>query len=449
MSFEINIDGIVGPTHNYSGLSVGNIASQNNQLSASNPKKAALEGLEKMWYLVSLGIRQVVMPPQERPHISTLQNIGFTGTPEQIISKASKISPELLRLVSSASNMWCANAATFSPSQDCFDQKVHITPANLSNKFHRSIEAETTKELLKLLFPDPTFFTHHAPLPCGSIFSDEGAANHTRLCKRQSGVGINLFTFGRYSLKPNIYAPKVYPARQTFEASAAIARLHQLSPKRTLFLQQSPKAIDAGVFHNDVIAVGNRDVLFYHEDAYINNDIAIEEITNLVKEECDVDMCFIKVEEQKISIKEAVETYLFNSQLITLPTNQMALIAPIECERSPRVNAYLEEMSRDMNNPIAKIHFLDVRQSIQNGGGPACLRLRAVLKENEYEAMNPNFLLDEPLYGALKLWIQKHYRDQLHPKDLLDSKFIVEVYTALDELTKILNMGSFYSFQKK
>lgn len=448
MSFEINIDGLVGPTHNYSGLSYGNLASQDNQFSLSNPKQAALEGLEKMWFLASLGIHQVVMPPQERPYIPTLEEIGFTGRPEQIIAKAAKSNPELIRLISSSSNMWCANAATISPSQDCFDQKVHITAANLSSKFHRSIEAKATSDFLKLIFSDPMFFTHHSPLPTGSIFSDEGAANFTRLCKRQSGPGISIFTFGRYSLKPNVHAPQRFPARQTYEASSAIARLHQLSSKRTLFLQQSPIAIDAGVFHNDVIAVGNRNVLFYHEKAYINSEIAMEEIKNLVKEECDVDMCFIEVEENRISIKEAVETYLFNSQLVTLPNNQMALIAPIECEKSPKVQTYLEEISQDLRNPITNIFFLDVRQSMQNGGGPACLRLRAVLKENEFEAINPNFVLNETLYKSLKLWIQKYYREQLHPKDLLDPKLLIEVYTALDELTKILNIGAFYSFQK-
>ena len=45
---EFNFDGLVGPSHNYAGLSFGNVASFSNVKSASNPKQAALQGLAKM-----------------------------------------------------------------------------------------------------------------------------------------------------------------------------------------------------------------------------------------------------------------------------------------------------------------------------------------------------------------------------------------------------------------
>lgn len=45
--YELNMDGLVGPTHNYAGLAPGNIASLNYASVASNPQAAALQGLKK------------------------------------------------------------------------------------------------------------------------------------------------------------------------------------------------------------------------------------------------------------------------------------------------------------------------------------------------------------------------------------------------------------------
>ena len=41
---EINFDGLVGPSHNYAGLSIGNLASTRNAGQLSQPRRAALEG---------------------------------------------------------------------------------------------------------------------------------------------------------------------------------------------------------------------------------------------------------------------------------------------------------------------------------------------------------------------------------------------------------------------
>ena len=59
--FEANFDGLVGPTHNYAGLSVGNVASLNNAKNTSNPKQAAKQGLAKMKALADLGMVQGVL----------------------------------------------------------------------------------------------------------------------------------------------------------------------------------------------------------------------------------------------------------------------------------------------------------------------------------------------------------------------------------------------------
>lgn len=448
MGFEINFDGIVGPTHNYSGLSFGNVASSENKLAESNPKAAALQGLEKMWFLASMGIKQAILPPHERPHLHTLRAIGYRGSDEDILAKAAQNNPELLLACSSAAAMWTANAATIGPSPDCNDGHLHIIPANLNNKFHRSIEPPMTAKFLKAIFPDPVYFVHHQPLPSSSYFSDEGAANHTRFCAQYGQPGVQLFVYGRFAFKENLFVPSRYPARQTFEASEAIARLHQINPDRVVFAQQNPKAIDAGVFHNDVISVGNRNVFFYHEQAFVGKELVIEEIRHKVKETCNIDMIFIEVPEKRVPLKDAVSSYLFNSQLLSLPDETMTLIAPMECQSTPSVRAFLEEMTADPQNPIRVVHYINLRESMRNGGGPACLRLRVVLSEKELEASNENFYLSEKLYNKLKAWINKYYRNKLHPKDLCDPKLLKESREALNELTKILNCGSIYDFQQ-
>src|SRR3954469_13600147 len=129
-AYEVNFDGLVGPTHNYAGLSYGNVASMKHKLSVSNPRQAALEGLEKMKFLASLGVKQAVLPPHERPHLQTLRRLGFSGSDADVLRTAQQRDPTLLAMVSSASTMWTANAATISPSADSEDHRAHFTPAN-------------------------------------------------------------------------------------------------------------------------------------------------------------------------------------------------------------------------------------------------------------------------------------------------------------------------------
>src|ERR1044072_3846641 len=112
---QVNFDGIVGPTHNYAGLSYGNVASMTNKSSVSHPRQAALEGLAKMKFLHDLGLKQAVLPPPERPHRPTLRARGYEGDDAATLAKVAKEDPQLLAKVSSASAMWAANAATVSP----------------------------------------------------------------------------------------------------------------------------------------------------------------------------------------------------------------------------------------------------------------------------------------------------------------------------------------------
>lgn len=444
--YEINFDGIVGPTHHYGGLSYGNVASMEHQQLPSNPKAAALQGLQKMKFLMDLGIKQAVLPPHERPHIPTLRNLGFIGSDNNIILAASQAIPEIFLACSSSSAMWTANAATISPSKDSQDGHVHITPANLSSKFHRSIEPPTTALALKAIFHDNTHFVHHPILPPGTHFADEGAANHTRFSDRAATAGVQLFVYGRDAFK-QAATPQIYPARQTFEASQAIVRRHQLHSDRVIIAQQNPQAIDAGVFHNDVISVGHETVFLYHTAAFVDTEAVITDIRQKVERYCKKNMVLIPVEEACISIREAVATYLFNCQIVTLKDQTMAMIAPSECEDTRCVKEFLESVVQDPQNPIGAVHYFNLKESMRNGGGPACLRLRVELTEEELAAANRSVFLNDELYEALAAWVHRHYRDRLLPQEMVDPELLVESQRALDELSQLLRLGSIYSFQ--
>ncbi|MDO6706804.1 MULTISPECIES: N-succinylarginine dihydrolase [unclassified Photobacterium] len=440
---EANFDGLVGPTHNYSGLSYGNVASAKNQAVPSNPKQAAKQGLDKMKALADMGMLQGVLAPQERPDVHTLRRLGFTGSDKSIIEQAAKQAPKVLAACCSASSMWTANAATVSPSADTADGKVHFTPANLTNKFHRSIEHEVTGRILRSTFADPEYFAHHQALPAVEHFGDEGAANHTRFCNNYGDQGVEFFVFGRHAFDTRHPAPKVFPARHTYEACEAVARLHQLDPSKVVIAQQNPDVIDQGVFHNDVIAVGNKDILFCHQEAFLDQQGTYRALKDKMGDAFNI----IEVPTASVSVDDAVTSYLFNSQLIELPNGETLLVLPEECRKNDNVWRYVEQLLAEKRG-VDQVKVFDLKQSMANGGGPACLRLRVVLNEQEARAVNPSTLMNDALYGRLSQWVDTHYRDQLVEADLADPQLLNESRTALDELTQILSLGSVYPFQR-
>lgn len=442
---EVNFDGLVGPTHNYGGLSYGNVASQSNSQAASSPKEAALQGLAKMKALMDMGFKQGVLAPQERPNVAALRSLGFAGTDAQVIEKAAKEAMPLLAACSSASSMWTANACTVSPSADTADGRVHFTAANLNCKFHRSIEHPTTSRVLGAMFANERHFAHHAALPAVAQFGDEGAANHTRFCKGYGEAGVEFFVFGRSAFDSRFPAPARYPARQTLEASQAVARLHGLSEAGVVYAQQNPAVIDQGVFHNDVIAVGNGEVLFHHEDAFLDTDKVLAELHDKLGR---VGGRFqaVCVPRDAVTVEDAVRSYLFNSQLLSRADGSMLLIVPEECRNNARVWSYLQTLTAE-DGPIREVKVFDLKQSMQNGGGPACLRLRVALKDDELAAVNQGVILTPSLYDSLTGWVEKHYRDRLSETDLADPQLLTECRTALDELTQILKLGAVYPFQ--
>lgn len=410
---EVNFDGLAGPSHYFGGLSYGNLASMEHAKRPSNPKQAALQGLKKMKRLADLGIPQAVLPPQERPSIPYLRALGFRGKDHEILAQTP---PDLRALLCSSSAMWRANSATVTPSCDSFDGRVHITIANLLATLHRTLEVEETQRLFCLLFSNPEKFALHSPLP----FADEGSANHIRFTPSEDQPGTHLYVYGRSIFEPNTTR---FPARQTKEACEAIARTHG---SRAVFARQNPALIEKGVFHNDVIACGNRSTLLYHPEAFEDTGSVLAQIERT---------CPLQKIQVEISIEQAIETYLFNSQLLTLPDQTQLLLAPSECHQL------------SLNWLPFPVEFVDLKQSMLNGGGPACLRLAVPLTDEEIQEIHPQIFLDEALYRKLTDWVSEYYRDRLTPADFADPVFLTEVQTALDALTQILKFGSFYSFQ--
>ena len=439
---EANADGLIGPTHSYAGLSPGNLAASLSKGEASNPRAAVLQGLDKMKRLVDLGLPQFVLPPHERPDINFLRSLGFGGTDGNVLERAWKDAPAFVAAATSASPMWAANAATVTPSADSADGRVHFTPANLHTNLHRSLEHRQTKRALDALFPDPARFAVHDALPAHAHLSDEGAANHVRLCGEHGAAGVNLLVWGREAHEPWNGA---YPARQTLEASQAVARRHQAG--RPVFPRQGRAAIAAGTFHNDVVCVGSLETLLFHELAF--EDTAGTRADIRAAAEGLFEPIFVEISEADLPLADAIASYLFNSMLIQIPgEDRLTLICPTETRDNARAHAVAQGLAAS-NGPIGRVDYVDVRQSMRNGGGPACLRLRVVLTEEELAATNPDMRLTEGLHGALSVWAMNWYRDRLTAADLADPALLDESRGALDELTGILGLGSgFYPFQR-
>lgn len=409
---EINFDGIIGPSHNYAGLSLGNIASASNAGETSYPRAAAMQGLGKMRHNLALGLVQGFLLPLPRPNRAFLQAIGAEGNEDR----------RLLAAAWSASSMWTANAATVSPAPDTQDGRCHLTAANLVTMPHRSQEWPDTARQLRLAFADSArFAVHDAVPPC---FGDEGAANHMRMGAGHAAPGIEIFVYGK--------SGGPFPARQHEQASRAVARLHGLDPARTLFVEQNPEAIAAGAFHNDVVAVANERVLFTHEQAFADPEGTYAEIRALLPE-----AEIVVVPAAAVSLADAIKSYLFNAQLLTLPSGKMALVIPLEAWEHPRVRQWLDAMLAS-NGPIRQVMPVDVRQSMANGGGPACLRLRVVA---DPATVDPRFLLDEGKIARIEAVVAQHWPEAIAPGQLGDPALAERVIAARLALLQTLDLA--------
>jgi len=409
---EINFDGIIGPSHNYAGLSLGNLASQRNAGDVSQPRAAALQGLDKMRANLALGLTQGVFVPHPRPNRTWLAELGtgFEDAEQALAANAL-----------SASAMWAANAATVSPAPDTADGKCHLTVANLRTMPHRSHEWPATLAQLQLAFGSDSFALHD-PVP--PAFGDEGAANHMRLARRHGEPGVEVFVYG--------VTGGPFPARQHIEASKAIARVHRLDPERTIFALQSEDAIAAGAFHNDVVAVANERVLFAHEKAFADRNALVAQLEQKVP-----GFEYVEVSETDVPLADAVRSYLFNAQLVTLPGSEMILIAPTECRETASVWSWIERHIAG-NGPIRRVEIVDVRQSMANGGGPACLRLRSVA---DPATVDPRFLVDDSKLDRLAEVVRQHWPVEIATADLQSLPLIRDIEAARAALLEALDLS--------
>ncbi|WP_375396194.1 N-succinylarginine dihydrolase [uncultured Sphingomonas sp.] len=408
---EINFDGIIGPSHNFAGLSPGNLAATRNAGRIAHPRRAALEGIAKMRATLALGLVQGILPPPPRPNHRWLASLS---------TDYARAAPHLRAQALSASAMWAANAATVSPAPDSGDGRCHLTVANLVTMPHRSHEWPDTLAMLELAFADPAFAVH-GPVP--PPFGDEGAANHMRLAPSHGAPGIELFVHGA--------GGGPFPARQHRAASEAVAHAHGLDPARTLFVQQSTAAIAAGAFHNDVVAVANAHVLFAHEQAFEDRAGLHADLARLAPW-----AELIEIAADRVSLDEAIASYLFNAQLVTLPDGTMALIVPGEAREVPSVCAYLDALVAG-NGPIRRIEMVDVRQSMANGGGPACLRLRVVA---DPATVDPRFLVDAARLDEIAAVIEAHWPEAIAITRIGDPALVARIEEARRKLLETLGI---------
>lgn len=419
---SVNFDGLIGPTHNYSGLSFGNVASLSNAGDASHPRQAALQGLDKMRFVQGLGPRQGFLPPHLRPNLEALRALGFSGSPEQVCAAAWREDPALFANVASASAVWTANAATISPAPDTGDGRTHLSVANLSAMLHRSLEAQDTFRRLQEIFGDSGRFAVHSPLP--ARLGDEGAANHMRLSADKAGPGLEVFVYGLEGGR--------YPARQHLRASQALARRHGLDPDRAFFAAQSREAVDAGAFHNDVVAVAQGRVLLAHAQAF-EQPAALYDWLHARLPQVQI----VEAPAAEVSLEDAIRSYLFNSQLIETAEGAIVLIAPSECRETPSVRAWLER-SVGPGRPIEAVHFVEVRESMRNGGGPACLRLHVALPEAHLDHIDTRYLLNDRRFELLRGLVETHWPERVTPGDLGDPDLWRAAWQASEALDALL-----------
>lgn len=409
---EINFDGLIGPSHNYAGLSLGNLAATGNAGQPSHPRAAALQGIAKMRANIALGLTQGILLPHARPDHRWLASLSTDYVAAPLVLKAQALS---------ASAMWAANAATVSPAPDAADGKTHLTVANLLTMPHRSHEWPETLAQLRVAFADPAFAVH-GPVP--PPFGDEGAANHMRMAAAHDAPGIEIFVYGERG------GP--FPARQSRVASEAIARAHRLDPARTIFTEQNPEAIAAGAFHNDVVAVANGPVLFAHEQAFADRDGFYAALSAAMPT-----AQIVEVPASAVSLEDAVTSYLFNAQLVTLPDGTMALIVPEEARANARVWAWLQAMLAG-NGPIRRVEVVNVRESMSNGGGPACLRLRVVA---DPATVDPRFLVDNAKLDRLAAIVMAHWPESIESRDISNAALIADIERARAALLDALDLS--------
>jgi len=436
--FEVNFDGLVGPTHHFGGLGVGNLASQTHGGQVAKPRAAAIQGIEKIRRCVALGARQAFLPPQRKPSLTMLRRLGFRGNASELLKQAADTDPHLLSAVWSASSMWTANAATVSEGSSSADGKTHLTIANLSSSLHRSIEPAQTLRLFRSVFAEASFVIHR-PLPSSVPLRDEGAANHMRLTDSTGTRGIDLFVYGSH--ESNGATSHRFFARQGIEASRAVARLHGLNPANTFFLLQHPEAINAGAFHNDVVATSHRHVWLHHEKAYLDASETIASIENRFFEMTGEALIRHEISDSELPLSDAIKCYLFNGQLLSRDhDSSMTLLCPEQVRETPLAMQVIETTLKK-TGPLRGCEFVELRESMNNGGGPACLRLRVPMSPQQWDALPESLKWSDETANDLCEVFERLYPETLAIADLANVEWIKASEAAVNAIERILGLS--------
>jgi succinylarginine dihydrolase len=199
-----------------------------------------------------------------------------------------------------------------------------------------------------------------------------------------------------------------------------------------MFVEQSEEAIAAGAFHNDVVAVANEHVLFAHEKAFADRSALVVNCERLVP-----GFELVEVPDAEVPLADAISSYLFNAQLVTPPDSEMTLVVPEEARETPSVWTWLQRHLVG-NGPIRRVQVVDVRQSMANGGGPACLRLRVAA---DADRVDPRFLVDEAKLDRLSAVIAQHWPEEIANADLTSESLIGTVERARAALLDALELG--------
>ena len=429
---EAQLDRLVGPTHHFGGLGVGNVASLKHSGRVSNPRAAALQGLDKMALVGQLGVPQFVLPPQDRPRLGFLRALGFSGSDRDVLRRALEEAPQALSAAMSCSATWTANAATVSAAEDSPRGRLTATIANLESSLHRAVEAaETTVDLATCLPPDAEI---QPPLPGGYAMRDEGAANHMRLGAGLPGSAIHLFVDGDGEPEPRRFI-----ARQTRAASAAVSRLHSLAPNNTFSLKQHPDAIDRGAFHNDVVAMSHADMLIHHAGAFWQSDETLRSIRRRFESLHDCGLKYAVVTEDALSLKAAVETYLFNSQIVSAGARGTppVIICPQQV-REHEVARGVVESWRDRSGWFSEVRYVDLRESMAGGGGPACLRLRVPVDRDDLPRFNETMRWTPELDGRLRQCVTNRYPAAVTLSLLAEPEWVEEQRETARQIRRLL-----------
>src|SRR6056297_3662393 len=426
---EVQIDRLVGPTHHFGGLGVGNVASQLHAGEVSNPAAAARQGLEKMRLVAGYGVPQWILPPQPRPHLDLLESAGFQGSNEDALAATLQQAPKLLSAAMSSSAMWMANAATVTVNPEL---QIVLTIANLDASVHRAIEPSRSQQDLERILPLPCRLL--SPLIGGAAMRDEGAANHMRLSDRQLIRSIDVLVYGDQEPMPSRHWP-----RQTRHCCESIARRHGLPPQNVFLLKQHPRAIDAGAFHNDVVAMSHQNLLIRHQWAYAESDAQMQQIERRFKEVSGRKLIRIEVPDQTLSLQDAVETYLFNSQIISPAEadRKPVLIAPVEVQQHQAASQLVDSWC-SATGIFERVEFVDLGQSMFGGGGPACLRLRVPMPASQIAAMPAASRWSDQLDERLQQIIDETYPSSVRLSDLCDSELIAQAHRAQQQLAAAL-----------